>query len=310
MSLLKQIESENTDKDQMSIYFLGQSGYVLKCKELTIYIDPYLTDYIENPLGLNEKKMHRSFPSPIDPESISKCDAIICTHSHADHMDPWTINKIDVPQKKDTTFNTEWVKELTLLLPCKNMNPLSAIDVQRRYLDVALKEISGCDEETDWILCEWGNVLNLLVNDRTALVGSLDWVTKYWLLETFIESEKIDWTDPWLVSLDLEYHNIDPKHGLFLSLENTGNTRRICTDDQIHVAMNSGPLDTRAGIRGLCVSKFSDEVEAVQWERIFFKGGGASKNVLEMGTLFDLNDIKKLRAAIMETSNPSVLCDY
>ena len=31
-----------------------------------------------------------------------------------------TINKIDVPQKKDTTFNTEWVKELTLLLPCKN----------------------------------------------------------------------------------------------------------------------------------------------------------------------------------------------
>ena len=77
MSLLKQIESENTDKDQMSIYFLGQSGYVLKCKELTIYIDPYLTDYIENPLGLNEKKMHRSFPSPIDPESISKCDAII-----------------------------------------------------------------------------------------------------------------------------------------------------------------------------------------------------------------------------------------
>ncbi len=199
---------------------------------------------------------------------------------------------------------------LELLLPCKNMNPLSAIDVQRRYLDVALKEISGCDEETDWILCEWGNVLDLLVNDRTALVGSLDWVTKYWLLETFIESEKIDWTDPWLVSLDLEYHNIDPKQGLFLSLENTGNTRRICTDDQIHAAMNTGPLDTRAGIRGLCISKFSDKVEAVQWERIFFKGEGSSKNVLEMGDLFDLDDIKKLRAAVMETSSPSVLCDY
>ena len=77
MSLIKKIESQDIDNNQMCIYFLGQSGYVLKCKELTIYIDPYLTDCIENPLGLNEKKMYRSFPSPIDPKSISKCDAII-----------------------------------------------------------------------------------------------------------------------------------------------------------------------------------------------------------------------------------------
>ena len=95
MNLLKQIESKDIHDNEMCIYFLGQSGYVLKINELTIYIDPYLSDYIENPLGLNEKKMSRSFPSPIDPESISKCDAIICTHSHFDHMDPWTINKIN-----------------------------------------------------------------------------------------------------------------------------------------------------------------------------------------------------------------------
>ena len=95
MSLLNQIESRNINNNQMCIYFLGQSGYVLKFKELTIYIDPYLTDYIENPLGLNENKMCRSFESPIDPELITNCDAIICTHSHVDHMDPWTINKIN-----------------------------------------------------------------------------------------------------------------------------------------------------------------------------------------------------------------------
>ena len=94
MSLLKQIESENMNNNQLCIYFLGQSGYVLIFKELTIYIDPYLTDYIENHLGLNEKKMCRLFPPPIKPELISKCDAIICTHSHVDHMDPWTINRI------------------------------------------------------------------------------------------------------------------------------------------------------------------------------------------------------------------------
>tara|TARA_Y100000590_G_scaffold425398_1_gene533339 strand:- start:84 stop:911 length:828 start_codon:yes stop_codon:yes gene_type:complete len=99
MSLLKQIECKDIQNNQMCIYFLGQSGYVLKFKELIIYIDPYLTDYIENPLGLNDNKMFRSFRSPIDPESISKCDAIICTHSHVDHMDPWTINKINSDYK-------------------------------------------------------------------------------------------------------------------------------------------------------------------------------------------------------------------
>ena len=99
MNLLKQIESKNIASDQLQIYFLGQSGYVLSFKKMTIYIDPYLTDYIENPLGLNEQKMFRSFPSPIDPELISKCDAIICTHSHFDHMDPWTINKINTDYK-------------------------------------------------------------------------------------------------------------------------------------------------------------------------------------------------------------------
>ena len=99
MKLLKQIEFKDIKKNQLCIYFLGQSGYVLKFKELTIYIDPYLTDYIENPLGLNEKKMYRLFPSPIDPKTITKCDVIICTHSHVDHMDPWTINKIDTNYK-------------------------------------------------------------------------------------------------------------------------------------------------------------------------------------------------------------------
>ena len=99
MNLIKQIESQKINNNQLYIYFLGQSGYVLNFKGFIIYIDPYLTDYIENPLGLNEKNMSRLFPSPIDPKSISKCDAIICTHSHVDHMDPWTINKIDTNYK-------------------------------------------------------------------------------------------------------------------------------------------------------------------------------------------------------------------
>jgi len=38
------------------------------------------------------------------------------------------------------------------------------------------------------------------------------------LLEEFVESEGLSWDDPWLQSIDLEYHNIDPRRGLFFAV--------------------------------------------------------------------------------------------
>ena len=59
--------------------------------------------------------------------------------------------------------------------------------------------------------------------------GELDWVTKQWLLETFMQEERIGWDDPWLASLDLEYHNVNPERGLFLGLEAEG--KGLADDD-------------------------------------------------------------------------------
>jgi L-ascorbate 6-phosphate lactonase len=94
MKLINQIELIDLEDNQLHIYFLGQSGYVLKTKKSIIYIDPYLSNYIEHYNGLNQVDMIRNYSSPISPLSITKCNAIICTHAHADHMDPWTINNI------------------------------------------------------------------------------------------------------------------------------------------------------------------------------------------------------------------------
>ena len=65
------------------------------------------------------------------------------------------------------------------------------------------------------------------------MVGKLDWVTKLWLLETFMREERLGWDDPWLASLDLEYHNVNPDRGLFLGLEAEGNTWRMTTERDI-----------------------------------------------------------------------------
>ncbi len=60
-----------------------------------------------------------------------------------------------------------------------------------------------------------------------ALIGGVDWITKKWLLETFMDAEGVGWDDPWLLSLDLEYHNIDPAKGLFFGVQRGEAHRRM-----------------------------------------------------------------------------------
>ena len=40
MSLIKEIESTIVSENQLIMYFIGQSGYVVKIKDFIIYIDP------------------------------------------------------------------------------------------------------------------------------------------------------------------------------------------------------------------------------------------------------------------------------
>jgi proteasome accessory factor A len=90
------------------------------------------------------------------------------------------------------------------------------------------------------------------------------------MLEQFREAENLEWDDPWLQSLDLEYHNIDPRRGLFHGLtpakaigEFNDAARRIeCT--------YIPPQDTRAHGRGRAVSRFahSREPYVINWDSI------------------------------------------
>src|SRR5262249_56225740 len=80
------------------------------------------------------------------------------------------------------------------------------------------KHLRHSSAETNWLLENWGFVLEAIPHNRHRLIGGVDWMTKKWLLETFVESEALSWDDPWLQSIDLEYHNIDPRRGLFFSV--------------------------------------------------------------------------------------------
>ena len=81
----------------MKIKFLGQSGYIVKTEKTEIMIDPYLSDSVNRVAG-----RPRILPIPINPEHV-KCDAVICTHNHLDHLDPDTVKDIKDGQLFITT---------------------------------------------------------------------------------------------------------------------------------------------------------------------------------------------------------------
>ncbi|MCA9472963.1 MAG: proteasome accessory factor PafA2 family protein [Nitrospira sp.] len=188
--------------------------------------------------------------------------------------------------------------ELKTFMKTRRGPALSACEIQAEYLEAAERAYKGRDEETDWILEEWARVLTTLKRDRWELVGSLDWITKLWLLERFRQEEHLDWSDPWLASIDLEYHNVNPERGLYMSLEADGQVKRVCQEEDILRAIREGPMDTRGGIRGKCVKRFAKDIHAVQWERIQFKSEFGQRTNLDLHDVVEPEAVQAIQAEL------------
>ncbi len=146
----------------------------------------------------------------------------------------------------------------------------SALDIQREFLAAAQRSLRGRDAETDWILETWAFTLDALCTKPELLLGGVDWISKKWLLETFRESEGLTWEDPWLQSLDLEYHNINPAKGLFFALTPAKGIGEFNQRVQRPEAMSRPPADTRAHGRGVAVSLFQERSlpYVINWDGI------------------------------------------
>ena len=128
----------------------------------------------------------------------------------------------------------------------KDGRKISAIDVQRIYLSAASKLWRDPpDDEHAWILGEWENVLNDLERDPMSTRDRVDWSAKKFLLDALQQDEKLSWSDPWLQSIDLEYHNLDLDRGLYYELLRKGLMRRVSTEDEIKAAIFNPPETTR-----------------------------------------------------------------
>lgn len=92
--LVAQINTIPVPPRSLALWALGQSGFILKGGETIAYIDPYLSNYVDEagyaPLGT----FPRQFPPPLLPDTVTNAQVVFCTHEHADHTDPETIGPL------------------------------------------------------------------------------------------------------------------------------------------------------------------------------------------------------------------------
>ena len=93
------------------------------------------------------------------------------------------------------------------------------------------------------------------------------------LLEGYRQKENLDWDHPKLALIDVQYHDVRPEKGLFYKLEKAGRIRRLTTDDEVEKAVTSAPDGTRAYLRSLAVTRFSQSLVAASWDSLVLDAG-------------------------------------
>ncbi len=162
----------------------------------------------------------------------------------------------------------------------------TAIDVQRRYLELVRSFAAPVDAEWQAVVDAWSEVLDDLERDPLSTADRLDWTAKYRLIEQFRASEKLAPDDPWLRSLDLSYHLLDRGEGLYHGLLESGAFRFPYALKEISAHNLHPPATTRAALRGACIEKFGTLVESAQWDGVVLRVENGRRIEIDLSDLF------------------------
>lgn len=169
---------------------------------------------------------------------------------------------------KEISYDTTCKKPVNL----KNSRKMSAVEIQLEFLEMAHRYFldKSPDHITKDVLSKWEYVLCKLKTFPMELSKEIDWVIKKNLIEEYMSKNNIDWKNPRVFMINLQYHDVSPYKGLYNRIENTSSVERIVSEEEINKAIFEPPKDTRAYFRGKCLQKYPSEVVSASWDSIIF----------------------------------------
>ena len=161
-----------------------------------------------------------------------------------------------------------------------DLGTCTALEMQWEFLRLARKyaeesglESCGGDEIGAVVLDRWEQTLAALEDDPMTLDGQLDWVTKLKLLQAYVDRDNLEWSDPKLELLTVQYHDVRPDRSLYERLVRNGKVERLLDDTDVAAAMADPPPTTRAYFRGRCLAQWADSVVAANWDSLVLDVG-------------------------------------
>jgi proteasome accessory factor A len=139
----------------------------------------------------------------------------------------------------------------------------SALEIQRDYLAKAADFADRRDLRTGTVakvLELWERTLDAIdEGDLTKIEREIDWVIKYRLIQRYQEKHGLAIASPRIAQLDLAYHDISRKRGLYYVMERRGLVDRITRDLDIYTAKSVPPQNTRAKLRGEFIKRAQEQ---------------------------------------------------
>ena len=191
------------------------------------------------------------------------------------------LQALDPPQAVQTISHDVSLQRKIHLADGRSM---TALEQQREIL----RRVSDfCDGNAvpEWaadVLFEWAEILDRLDTDPMGCADCLDWPAKLALLDGLRKRDGLEWDDPKLAALDIQYSDIDPARGLYNRLASRGRIRRLVSDEQVEAAALTPPTDTRAWLRGQSISRLGEHVFAAGWDQLTIVDSDGEPRYVEM----------------------------
>lgn len=128
--LLEDMRTAPGGDDLFHLWWLGQSGFLLKWAGNFVLFDPYLSDSLTSKYADTDKPHVRMTERAVDPAKLDFVKIVTSSHNHTDHLDGETLTAI-----------ARAAGGITLVLPEAN------IEFARKRLGDAPVEYFGLDED-------------------------------------------------------------------------------------------------------------------------------------------------------------------
>src|SRR5262249_20293558 len=90
-ALIGEIQGTIPAVGSLCVWWLGQSGFLIKSRQGLLAIDLYLSEHLTTKYATTDRPHIRMTRAPLHGGDLHHVDLVLASHKHSDHLDPGTL---------------------------------------------------------------------------------------------------------------------------------------------------------------------------------------------------------------------------